>query len=130
MEITHTKTGRAILFIPSRNTAHELLTLESFPPFGPWVRIRITGLPKGSIDGIQLNRFRTGRTYDVSAALASYLMCERLADLVMDGSSEDLPLAQQGSGLPDRPLSFTVRSLAADRSRKKPRPRGDRPPDQ
>jgi hypothetical protein len=89
------------------------------------VRIRITETPKGSIDGIQLNRFRAGHIYNVSAMLASYLMCERFADLVIDGSEEDVPLAQQGSGLPDRPLSFTVRSLAADRARRKPRPGND-----
>jgi hypothetical protein len=48
------------------------------------MRIRITQLLSGSIDGIQLSRLRQGEIYDVSTSLASYLLCERLAEPVTD----------------------------------------------
>jgi hypothetical protein len=38
------------------------------------MRIRITEPLTGSIDGIQLDRFRVGETYDMGTTLASYLM--------------------------------------------------------
>jgi hypothetical protein len=48
------------------------------------MRIRITQPLDGSIDGIQLSRFRQGEIYDVSSSLGSYLLCERLAETVSD----------------------------------------------
>ncbi len=83
------------------------------------MRIRITRDLAGSIEGIQLGQFRNGHLYDVSASLGSYLICERLADLVLD-ESRVLPLDQQGLGHRHEPLAFTVRGIAADRPRKKP----------
>jgi len=38
------------------------------------LRIKITKLLRGSIDGIQLNRFETGRTYDVGTTLGNCLL--------------------------------------------------------
>jgi hypothetical protein len=48
------------------------------------MRIRIAQPLDGSIDGIQLSRLRQGEIYDLSTSLASYLLCERLAEPVAD----------------------------------------------
>jgi hypothetical protein len=50
------------------------------------MRIRITEPLKGSIDGIQLDRFRVGETYDMGTTLASYLMAVGAAVPVIDES--------------------------------------------
>jgi hypothetical protein len=50
------------------------------------MRIRITEPLTGSIDGIQLDRFRVGETYDMGTTLASYLMAVGAAAPVMDES--------------------------------------------
>jgi hypothetical protein len=50
------------------------------------MRIRITESLTGSIDGIQLDRFRVGETYDMGTTLASYLMAVGAAVPVMDES--------------------------------------------
>jgi len=47
------------------------------------MRIRITERLTGSIDGIQLDRFRVGETYDITT-LASYLMAVGSAVPVAD----------------------------------------------
>jgi hypothetical protein len=48
------------------------------------MRIRITESLTGSIDGIQLDRFRVGETYDMGTTLASYLMAVGAAVPAMD----------------------------------------------
>ena len=54
------------------------------PPIGPTVLVTITRQPSGSIDGIQLDDFIVGFTYDVGTMLACYLLAERLAEPVAD----------------------------------------------
>ena len=46
--------------------------------------IRITEPLTGSIDGIQLDRFRVGETYDMGTTLASYFMAVGAAVPVVD----------------------------------------------
>jgi hypothetical protein len=48
------------------------------------MRIRITEALTGSIDGIQLDRFRVGQTYDIGTTLASYFMAVGAAVPVAD----------------------------------------------
>jgi hypothetical protein len=48
------------------------------------MRIRITERLTGSIDGIQLDRFRVGQTYDMGTTLASYLLAVGSAVPVTD----------------------------------------------
>ena len=48
------------------------------------MRIRITEPLTGSIDGIQLDRFRVGETYDIGTPLASYFMAVGAAVPVVD----------------------------------------------
>ncbi|MET0213600.1 MAG: hypothetical protein ABW292_11380 [Vicinamibacterales bacterium] len=48
------------------------------------MRIRITEPLTGSIDGIQLDRFRVGQTYDMGTTLASYFMAVGAAVPVVD----------------------------------------------
>jgi hypothetical protein len=50
------------------------------------VRLKITRQPSGSIDGIQLDDFIVGFTYDVGTMLACYLLAERFAEPVLDES--------------------------------------------
>lgn len=50
------------------------------------VRLKITRQPSGSIDGIQLDDFVVGFTYDVGTTLACYVLAERLATPVADES--------------------------------------------
>jgi hypothetical protein len=48
------------------------------------LRIRITKRLTGSIDGIQLDRLKVGRTYEVATSLGTYLLCEQCAEAVFD----------------------------------------------
>jgi hypothetical protein len=50
------------------------------------VRLKITWQPFGSIDGIHLDDFVVGFTYDVGTMLACYLLAERFAEPVADES--------------------------------------------
>lgn len=50
------------------------------------MRVRITRVLSGSIDGIQLERFAPGFVYDVGTSIGSYLMSERWAEPVADES--------------------------------------------
>jgi hypothetical protein len=63
------------------------------------MRIRITEPLAGSIDGIQLDRFRVGETYDIGTTLASYLMAVGAAVPVVDnGAGRIVPWEGDGSG--------------------------------
>ena len=44
------------------------------------MRIRITKVLQGSIDGIQLSRLVQGQVYDVNTSLACYLLSEQMAE--------------------------------------------------
>ena len=48
------------------------------------MRIRITRQPHGQIDGVPLDRFETGETYDVSVSIATYLMVCGCAQAIAD----------------------------------------------
>ena len=48
------------------------------------MRIRVLTPMKGFIDGLDLTQFRVGTVYDVSAALATYLMASCYAMPVTD----------------------------------------------
>jgi hypothetical protein len=50
------------------------------------VRLKITRQSSGSIDGIQLDDFIVGFTYDVGTMLACYLLAERFAEPALDES--------------------------------------------
>jgi hypothetical protein len=76
------------------------------------MRIRITESLTGSIDGIQLDRFRVGETYDMGTTLASYLMAVGAAVPAMDERTGQF-VALDG----DRPGAvFETVSPAGDRN--------------
>ena len=54
------------------------------------MRLRITHQLKGTLDGVALDRFRVGDTYEVGTAIGSYLLALDAAILVIDGR----PVAQ------------------------------------
>ena len=63
------------------------------------MRIRITEPITGSIDGIQLDRFRVGETYDLGTTLASYLLAVGAAAPVVDERpGRNVPLEDDRSG--------------------------------
>ena len=71
------------------------------------MRIRITQSLGGNIDGMQLSRLECGKIYDVNTSLATYLLCERMAETVTDGS--------EGRRTFDIPPSFAAaRALGSD----------------
>ena len=47
------------------------------------VRIRIIVQPRGFVDGVSLRHYMVGQVYDVSAALAEYLVAEGCAQFEM-----------------------------------------------
>jgi hypothetical protein len=88
------------------------------------MRVRITKRLTGSIDGIQLGRFKPGSIYDVTTSLATYLLCERMAEPVAEDSPAlVVPPGEPGSERRDVSPKADKRSKAADR----PLP-GDRDP--
>jgi hypothetical protein len=46
------------------------------------LKVRITHAPKGQIDGVDVDRFRKGLTYEVPSAIAMVLICDGCADPV------------------------------------------------
>ena len=44
------------------------------------MRVRITKVLTGSVDGIQLSRLSKGQVYDVYTSLACYLLSEQMAE--------------------------------------------------
>jgi len=48
------------------------------------MRVRITAVMKGRIDGINLEHFEVGHVYDVGTSLANYLLASRYAVPVND----------------------------------------------
>ena len=55
------------------------------------MRVRVTRIRKGEIDGIDLRTFQKGVTYDVTPSLGTYLVTTASADLVAD----DAPMAEK-----------------------------------
>ena len=49
------------------------------------MRLRITGQPRGIVDGIDLSRFSQGLTYDVATAVANLLLAEGWATPLSEG---------------------------------------------
>jgi hypothetical protein len=50
----------------------------------PGMRVRITVVMKGTIDGINLEQFKVGQVYDIGTSLASYLLASGYAVPVND----------------------------------------------
>jgi hypothetical protein len=90
------------------------------------MRVRITKALTGSIDGIQLSRLSKGQVYDVYTSLACYLLSEEVAEPALDDAPMAiLPLEKKLFQQPAETRRGIVlpRSLAADRNRKKKKPK-------
>jgi hypothetical protein len=90
------------------------------------MRVRITKVLTGSIDGIQLSRLSKGQVYDVYTSLACYLLSEEVAEPALDDApTAILPLEKKLFQQPAETRRGIVlpRSLAADRNRKKKKPK-------
>jgi hypothetical protein len=90
------------------------------------MRVRITKVLTGSIDGIQLSRLSKGQVYDVYTSLACYLLSEEVAEPALDNApAAILPLEKKLFQQPAQTRKGIVlpRSLAADRNRKKKKPK-------
>ena len=90
------------------------------------MRVRITKVLTGSIDGIQLSRLSKGQVYDVYTSLACYLLSEEVAEPALDDAPPAiLPLEKKLFQQPAETRRGIVlpRSLAADRNRKKKKPK-------
>jgi hypothetical protein len=86
------------------------------------MRVRITQPLSGSIDGIQLNRFVIGLTYDVGTTLANYLLAEGLAVPVDESTPAVVLPVQDDTELESgKPLHSEAhdRARRADRRRRK-----------
>lgn len=91
------------------------------------MRVRITKALTGNIDGIQLSRLSKGQVYDINTSLACYLLSEEVAEPALDNEPVAF-LAFEKTKLTQRPVETRrgivfPRSLAADRSRKKKKPK-------
>jgi hypothetical protein len=90
------------------------------------MRVRITKALMGSIDGIQLSRLSKGQVYDVYTSLACYLLSEEVAEPALDDEpTAVLPLEKKLFQQPVETRRGLVlpRALAADRNRKKKKPK-------
>jgi hypothetical protein len=91
-----------------------------------YLRILVTQWLSGSIDGIRLDRFRPGCVYEVGATVGSYLLALGAAEPVDDDTAITPGPGHQLFG-PARAATDSLpprrRDQAADRSRKKPKPR-------
>ena len=105
------------------------------------VRLRITRTLDGSIDGIHLDRFRSGHVYEVRTLLACYLLAMGAAEPVSDDTPAEIlppekqmfaPLADapaRNSGFPkaiQQPTAFPL-AEAADRAKPRRRRTSKRP---
>ena len=94
------------------------------------MRIRITRTLKGSIDGIQLERFIPGCLYVVGTSLGSYLFAVGAAEPVIDDSPALItPLGEQLGREPSalkRAATFPrLLDRAAEHARRKKNPAAD-----
>ena len=91
----------------------------------PEMFVRITRQLTGSVDGIQLRRFRPGLVYQVGTVIASYLFAEGAAEIAPPGTDAFvLPPDRHLFGpLPELPLpkpSLTIANPFVDRVRVDP----------
>jgi hypothetical protein len=91
------------------------------------MRVRITKALTGSIDGIQLSRLSKGQVYDINTSLACYLLSEEVAEPALDNEPVAF-LAFEKKKLSQQPAEtrrgiVLPRQLAADRGRKKKKPK-------
>jgi hypothetical protein len=94
--------------------------------YGLEMRVRITKALTGSIDGIQLSRLSKGQVYDVNTSLACYLLSEEVAEPALDNETVAvLPIEKKLFQQPTVTRTGLVlpRALAADRGRKKKKPK-------
>jgi hypothetical protein len=62
--------------------------------FAPAVKVRITDAPKGQIDGVDVDLFHQGLTYEMPSAIAMVLICDGCAepvDGILNASRESEP---------------------------------------
>ena len=60
----------------------------------PAMKVRITHAPKGQIDGVDVDLFHQGLTYEMPSAIAMVLICDGCAepvDGILDASRESEP---------------------------------------
>jgi len=60
----------------------------------PAVKVRITDAPKGQIDGVDVDLFHQGLTYEMPSAIAMVLICDGCAepvDGILNASRESEP---------------------------------------
>ena len=88
------------------------------------MRVRITKVLSGSIDGIQLRDFALGEVYDVSTSLGSYLLCERWAEPVCDQRPALIVPLGETRSIWGAQGHAEARTHAADRLRPSRLPRG------
>jgi hypothetical protein len=81
------------------------------------VRITITRRAEGEIDGMPLERFEPGHTYDVNSSIATYLIVMGCAQAVADTASARIVPVERTDEVRTR-VKPTPDS-AADRSRNK-----------
>jgi hypothetical protein len=77
------------------------------------MKVRILRPCSGDVDGIPLEQFVSGRVYDVSAALATYLLVERLA--AAESEAEPAPVVPRTQLESDRSGSPRQRKTARRR---------------
>jgi hypothetical protein len=85
------------------------------------LRLRITRVLSGSVDGIGLDRFAAGEVYEIATTLACYLLAIGAAEPVDDQTPVSiLPTSQRLFGDDVAGLAFTLpREKAASRPKKK-----------
>jgi len=90
------------------------------------MRVRITKALTGSIDGIQLSRLSKGQVYDINTSLACYLLSEEVAEPALDNEPLAFLAFEKKKPVETRRGIVLPRSLAADRGRKKKKPKQQR----
>jgi hypothetical protein len=88
------------------------------------MRVRITKVLTGSIDGIQLSKLSMGQVYDVHTTLGCYLLSEEMAEPAPNAvTTAILPVEKQMFRDEPRRSVILPRSFATDRpAPKKPEP--------
>lgn len=81
------------------------------------MRITITRRTQGEIDGVPLERFEPGHTYDVNASIATYLMVMGCAQAVADTAPARIVPLERTHDV--RTRVKPAADSAADRSRNK-----------
>jgi hypothetical protein len=84
------------------------------------MRIRIVRRPSGRIDGVPLDRFDQGATYDVNASIATYLMATGYAQAVAE-TNPAIVVPRDTTAADAQPVKrvTSTRHSAHERARKK-----------